>query len=81
MVSTEFQDQATRRYVANQIRMAMGLEPHNADNVLNDYDEEALMSMASNQSIIVADPEACRRCPEDERSCEQACPLIDPPWS
>ena len=75
MVFTEFEDQTTRRYVANQIRMAMGLAPHNDDHVLNDYDEEALMGMTNSQSIIVANPEACRMCPEGERSCAKACPL------
>jgi len=75
MVSTEFQNQTTRCYVANQIRMAMGLAPHKDDYVLNEYDEEALMGMVSSQSIIVANPEACRMCPEGDRSCEKACPL------
>jgi len=75
MVSTEFKDQTTRRYVANQIRMAMGLAPHNVDTVLNEYDEEALMGMANSQSIIVANPDACKMCPEEERSCEKSCPL------
>jgi len=75
MISTEFHDQATRHDVANQIRMAMGLAPHNGDTVLNEYDEEALMGMVNSQSIVAANPEACRMCPEDERSCEKACPL------
>jgi len=75
IVSTEFQNQTTRRFVANQIRMAMGLSPHNDDHVLNESDEEVLMGMVNSQSIIVANPEACRMCPEDERSCEKACPL------
>ncbi|MBP2627331.1 MAG: Ferredoxin hydrogenase [Firmicutes bacterium] len=74
MVSEEFQNHTTRRYVANQIRMAMGLAPHNDDAVLNDYDEEALMGMAS-EPFIVANPEACRMCPKEERNCEKACPL------
>jgi iron only hydrogenase large subunit-like protein len=74
MVSTEFKDHATRRYVANQIRMAMGLSPHDFDNVLNEYDEEALMGMGS-EPMIVANSEACRMCPEGGRSCEKACPL------
>ena len=75
MVCTEFQDPTIRRSVANQIRLAMGLSPHNNDNVLNEYDEEALMGMVNSQSIIVTNPEACRMCPESERSCEKACPL------
>ena len=75
MVYAEFQDQTTRRYVANQIRMAMGLAPHNDDNVLNEYDEEVLMGMVNSQTIIVANPEACRMRPEGERNCEKACPL------
>lgn len=74
MVSKEFQDKTTRRYVANQIRMAMGLAPHNNDNVLNEYDEEALMGIGQ-EPIVVANSEACRMCPEDDRNCEKACPL------
>ncbi|WP_378956439.1 [Fe-Fe] hydrogenase large subunit C-terminal domain-containing protein [Pelosinus sp. sgz500959] len=74
MVSKEFQDQTTRRYVANQIRMAMGLDPHNDDHVLNDYDEEALMGMASEPTICV-NSDACQMCPEGEGRCEMACPL------
>jgi iron only hydrogenase large subunit-like protein len=74
MVSEEFKDQKTRRQVANQIRIAMGLDPHNNDYILNDYDEEALMGMG-NESIIVANPDACQSCPAEERNCEKACPL------
>lgn len=74
MVSKEFQDQKTRRYVANQIRMAMGLTPHNEDHVLNDYDEEALMGMGS-EPVIYVNSDACQMCPEGERHCEIACPL------
>jgi len=74
MVSEEFKDKTTRRHVANQIRIAMGLDPHNDDYVLNEYDEEALMGMGS-EPIVVANPDACKVCPTDERLCEKACPL------
>ncbi|EIW17998.1 MULTISPECIES: [Fe-Fe] hydrogenase large subunit C-terminal domain-containing protein [Pelosinus] len=74
MVSEEFQDKHTRRQVANQIRIAMGLDPHDNDLVLNDYDEEALMGM-SNDSIIITNPDACQSCPTEKRNCEKACPL------
>ncbi len=74
IVSTEFQDQTTRRYVANQIRMAMGLAPHDDDTVLNEYDEEALMGMA-HEPIIVANSAACQMCPPGQGQCEKACPL------
>jgi len=74
MVSTEFQDQRTRRYVSNQIRMAMGLDPHDNDLVLGEYDEEALMGMVS-QPIIVTNPDGCQTCPDNERSCEKSCLL------
>ena len=75
IVSTEFQDQTTRRYVANQIRMAMGLSPHDDDTVLNEYDEEALMGMAHDSMVVVTNPAACQMCPDGERQCEKACPL------
>lgn len=74
MVSEEFKDKATRRYVANQIRISMGLNPHNDDHVLNDSDEEALMGMGS-EPIVIANPDACKVCPKDERNCEKTCPL------
>ncbi|AJQ28180.1 [Fe-Fe] hydrogenase large subunit C-terminal domain-containing protein [Pelosinus fermentans] len=74
MVSEEFKDKHTRRQVANQIRIAMGLNPHNDDQILNDYDEEALMGMG-NESIIITNPDACQSCPAEERNCEKACPL------
>jgi iron only hydrogenase large subunit-like protein len=74
MVSEEFKDKTTRRHIANQIRIAMGLDPHNDDYVLNEYDEEALMGMR-NGPIVVANPDACKVCPAGERPCEQACPL------
>jgi iron only hydrogenase large subunit-like protein len=74
MVLEEFRDKTTRRHVANQIRIAMGLDPHNDDHVLNEYDEEALMGIGS-EPIVVANPDACEVCPTEERLCEQACPL------
>ena len=54
--------------------MAMGLVPHNDETVFHDYEEEILMGM-SKEPIITANPEACRICPEGERSCEKACPF------
>jgi len=54
--------------------MAMGLLPHNQEVVVHDYDEEILMGMI-NEPIIVANPDACRICPEGQRSCEKACPF------
>lgn len=74
MVHNEYQDKASRRYVANQIRIAMGLEPHDSDTVISEHDEEALMGMGS-EPVIAANHDACCQCPEDERACEKACPL------
>lgn len=74
LVHEEFKDNTTRRHVANQIRIAMGLEPHHADHVLNDDDELALMGISS-EPIIVSDSAACRSCPPDDRHCEQVCPV------
>ncbi len=73
MVHNEYHDKATRRYVANQIRLAMGLDPHDSDTVITANDEEALMGISS-EPIIVANPDACRHCPEDNRPCEKTCP-------
>lgn len=74
LVCHEFQDQATRRQVANQIRLAMGLPPHEDDTVIHAHDEEALMGMGS-EPMIFADSAACRGCPEEDRACEKACPI------
>lgn len=73
-VCREFNDLPTRRHVANQIRIAMGLEPHENDTVLNEFDEEALMGMNSD-TVITADPNTCQKCPDGQRACEQACPI------
>lgn len=72
LVHEEFQDKTTRRHVANQIRIAMGLDPHNADHVLNDDDALALMGMGS-EPVIIAD--GCQDCSSEDRPCEQACPV------
>ncbi|MBP1763321.1 MAG: iron hydrogenase 1 [Firmicutes bacterium] len=74
LVHNEFKDQASRRQVANQIRIAMGLNPHDSDAVLAETDEEALMGM-DNGPVIVANTAACELCPQNNRNCEQICPL------
>ena len=74
LVLTEFQDKASRRQVANQIRIAMGLNPHDSDTVIAESDEEALMGLG-NEPVIVANTAACERCPENNRNCENICPL------
>lgn len=74
LIHHEYEDDVSRHYVANQIRLAMGLDPHDADTILSEYDEEALMGMTST-SVIVADSSACQRCAPGQRSCEQACPF------
>ncbi|WP_425057786.1 hypothetical protein SCACP_23260 [Sporomusa carbonis] len=72
LLQSEFEDKATRRLVANQIRIAMGLEPNNSEEVINEYDEEALMGMGS-EPVVIANPEACKDCKNP--TCETACPL------
>ncbi|EAX47170.1 hydrogenase large subunit domain protein [Thermosinus carboxydivorans Nor1] len=74
LVMQEFQDKATQRQVANQIRIAMGLDPHDDAAVLTEDDELALMGMGS-EPVVVANPDACRSCPEGDRACEKACPV------
>ncbi len=74
MVHAEYEDETTRLHVANQIRIAMGLNPHTFDYVLQDDDELALMGMGS-EPIVVADPAGCRSCNLAERHCEKICPV------
>jgi len=74
LVCEEFSDIATRHRVANQIRVAMGLEPHALDTVAGEDDENALMGLMKGP-FIVNDPEACRQCPVVETCCGPDCPL------
>ena len=72
LVQQEFEDKPTRRLVANQIRIAMGLEPNNSEEVISEYDEEALMGMGS-EPVVIVNLEACENC--QGASCEKNCPL------
>jgi iron only hydrogenase large subunit-like protein len=74
LVHQEFQDHSTRRQVANQIRLAMGLSPHDTDTVIHENDEEALMGIGSEPAVF-ADLDACNACPEEDRNCEKVCPI------
>lgn len=74
LVHEEFKDAATRRHVANQIRIAMGLDPHDSDIVLNEHDREALMGMSS-EPVVIANPDACAACSSHDRACEKSCPI------
>lgn len=74
MVYEEFEDQVNRQHVANQIRIAMGLNPVDDATIISEHDEEALMGIAS-EPIIVANPEACHSCDPSDRACEKACVL------
>jgi len=74
LVHEEFADHTTRRNVANQIRIAMGLNPHDDDTVISEDEQEALMGMATDP-VIVANPDACSKCSEGSRTCEAVCPV------
>lgn len=72
LIEKEFKDNVSRRHVANQIRIAMGLNPHDSDDVLGANDEEALMGL-SNEPVIVANTAACDFCPESNNDCSRYC--------
>lgn len=74
LIYHEFQDTVTRQYIANQIRIAMGLNPHDSERVLDEYDEETLMGL-SDEPVVVTNPSACRSCPNKGANCEKACAL------
>lgn len=74
LVYNEFKDTVSRRYVANQIRIAMGLDPHESDEVISENDEEALMGIGS-EPIIVANTAACDLCQNKSSNCEKACEI------
>lgn len=74
LVCEEFGDRASRHQVANQIRVAMGLPPHESDSVIGSEDEDALMGLPQGPTIV-ADPQACEVCPESDTCCGPDCPL------
>ena len=74
LVCDEFGDQVTRHRVANQIRVAMGLSPHELDTVEGENDADALMGLM-NGPFIVNDPTACKQCPEVGTCCGPDCTL------
>ena len=50
LVCEEFGDRVTRHRVANQIRVAMGLSPHELDTVGGESDADALMGLITGRS-------------------------------
>lgn len=74
LVSEEFCDTSARHRVANQIRLAMGLAPHDSDSVVGDNDAEALMGVPE-APYIVSNPSACQNCPTGPSRCGVDCPL------
>ncbi len=74
LVCEEFGDRVTRHRVANQIRVAMGLSPHELDTVEGLDDSDALMGLMDGP-FIVNDPTACKHCPEAGACCGPDCPL------
>lgn len=73
LVLSETKDEKNRLYIANQIRIAMGLNPHDSAEVFVSGEEEALMGLESSNSIIVANTAACDLCLD--HPCEISCPL------
>jgi iron only hydrogenase large subunit-like protein len=72
LIHKEYQDHYTRKQVANQIRVAMGLPPHDSDKITGEADEEALMGM-SYEPVWITDPTACQHCDKANRDCMAAC--------
>jgi iron only hydrogenase large subunit-like protein len=72
LIHREYQDHYTRKQVANQIRVAMGLPPHDSDTITGEGDEEALMGL-SYESVWITDPTVCQHCDKDSRNCTTAC--------
>lgn len=74
LVCEEFGDTVSRHQVANQIRVAMGLSPHELTTVEGENDAAALMGLMDGP-FIVNDPTACKHCPEAGTCCGPDCPL------
>lgn len=72
LVYNEFKnDRISLENVANQIRIAMGLDPLTGEET-GPQDEEALMGL---EHPVVANPAACQGCAPHERQCEDICPF------
>lgn len=74
LVCEEFGDRVTQHRVANLIRVAMGLSPHDLPSVQGEHDEAALMGLMDGP-FIVNDPTVCKQCPEAGTCCGPDCPL------
>ncbi len=68
----EYQDHYTRKQVANQIRVAMGLPPHDSDQITGENDEEALMGL-SYEPVWITDASVCQQCDRDHQDCMKTC--------
>ncbi len=71
LLNEEFKDKLTKKQVINQIRAAMGLNPHDSEQILTPYDETVLMGIDRNP-IVLTDSAACLHC--NEHTCEAKCP-------
>ncbi|MDU2065874.1 MAG: [Fe-Fe] hydrogenase large subunit C-terminal domain-containing protein [Sporomusaceae bacterium] len=72
LLQDEYKDKYTRKQVANQIRSAMGLPPHDSDQITGPNDEEALMGI-NYDPVWITDADACSHCDPDDRACIAAC--------
>lgn len=75
LVYNEFKnDRVSMENVANQIRIAMGLDPLTGEET-GPQDEEALMGLEHPEHPVVANPAACQGCAPHERQCADICPF------
>ncbi|MBU2703451.1 iron only hydrogenase large subunit-like protein [Sporomusaceae bacterium BoRhaA] len=72
LLHEEYKDHYTRKQVANQIRIAMGLPPHDSEQITGENDEEALMGL-SYEPVWVTDSSICQKCDKEHRDCIAAC--------
>lgn len=75
LVYNEFKnDRISLENVANQIRIAMGLDPLTGEET-GPQDTEALMGLENPEHPVVANTAACQGCAPHERQCATICPF------
>lgn len=61
-IRQEYQDTYTRKQIANQLRSAMGLAPHDSDQIIDAADEAALMGLNQEDPVWLTDTSPCTTC-------------------
>lgn len=72
LLHEEFKNHAEERQVINQIRLAMGLKPHEKVELLTAEDDLACMGLKE-ESIYITNPAICLNCHKNPKPCLEVC--------